>query len=102
VKPGGVLIVNSSLIDFRSEREDIDVVYVPATEIASDMGNARVANMVLLGAWAAATGVVEIAQLGRALADHLPEDKRRFVHINQQALRRGAEITRAQGGKAAA
>jgi 2-oxoglutarate ferredoxin oxidoreductase subunit gamma len=102
VTPGGVLTVNSSLIDLTSERDDIAVVYVPATEMAGEMGNARVANMILLGAWAAATGVVSVEQLGQALADHLPQDKQRFVGLNQEALRRGAEAAREQMAQFAA
>jgi 2-oxoglutarate ferredoxin oxidoreductase subunit gamma len=96
VKPGGVLIVNSSLVDLVSRREDIRTLYIPASATATEMGNPRVANMILLGAWAAATGVIEIGQMERALADHLPEDKQRFVGINQRALRRGAVLAEGQ------
>ena len=45
VKPGGKLFINSSLIDKKSERDDIEVYYVPATEIADKIGNTRVANI---------------------------------------------------------
>jgi 2-oxoglutarate ferredoxin oxidoreductase subunit gamma len=96
VKPGGVLVVNSSLVDKTSARDDITVVYVPATRMAAEMGNVRVANMILLGAWATATGVVTLEQLAQTLADHLPEDKQRFVQIDQEALRRGAYVAREQ------
>ena len=96
VKPGGVLIVNSSLIDLTSQREDITVIYVPATEMATEMGNVRVANMILLGAWAAATGVLAPEQLGQALADHLPAGRQKLVPINQEALQRGVEVARRQ------
>jgi 2-oxoglutarate ferredoxin oxidoreductase subunit gamma len=101
VKPEGVLIVNSSLIDRMSERDDIHVVYVAATRMATEMGNVRVANMILLGAWAAATGVVTPRQLSRAVTDHLPDDKRKFVGINQMALRVGAQVAEEQLEKAA-
>jgi 2-oxoglutarate ferredoxin oxidoreductase subunit gamma len=96
VKPGGVLVVNSSLIDLTSQREDITVIYVPATEMATEMGNVRVANMILLGAWAVATGVLAPEQLGQALADHLPEGRQKLVPINQEALRRGVDVARGQ------
>lgn len=96
VKRGGVLIVNSSLVDQASERDDIIVVYVPATAMAVEMGNSRVTNMILLGAWAVATGVVTTEQLAQALADHLPESKQKMVGINKEALRRGAEVAREQ------
>ena len=96
VRPGGALIVNSSLVDITSERDDITALYVPATKTAAEMGNVRVANMVLLGAWAVAIGVVTPEQLAQALADHLPADKQKLVQINQQALRRGAEMAQKQ------
>jgi 2-oxoglutarate ferredoxin oxidoreductase subunit gamma len=96
LKPGGVLIVNSSLIDLTSERDDINVVYVPATEMATEIGNVRVANMILLGAWAVATGAVTPEQLAQALADHLPPGKQKLVSINQEALRKGAEVAHQQ------
>jgi 2-oxoglutarate ferredoxin oxidoreductase subunit gamma len=92
VKPGGVLVVNSSLIDTISIRDDITAVYVPATKMAAEMGNVRFANMILLGAWAAATGVIASEQLAQALADHLPKNKQRFVQSNQEALRRGVFV----------
>jgi 2-oxoglutarate ferredoxin oxidoreductase subunit gamma len=92
IKPGGVLVVNSSLVDLTSERDDITALYVRATETATEMGNVRVANMILLGAWAAATQVVTLEQLAQALADHLPADKQKLVQINQEALRRGVEM----------
>jgi 2-oxoglutarate ferredoxin oxidoreductase subunit gamma len=96
VKPGGVLVVNSSLIDLTSGRDDITVLYVPATEMATDLGNIRVANMILLGAWAVATDVVAVGQLAQALSDHLPPDKQKLVQINEEALRRGVEQAREQ------
>jgi 2-oxoglutarate ferredoxin oxidoreductase subunit gamma len=96
VKPGGVLVVNSSLVDLISDRDDISVLYVPATEMAARMGNARVANMVMLGAWAGATQVVTPEQLAQALVDHLPLNKQTLVAINQEALLQGAQLAREQ------
>ena len=96
VKPGGVLIVNSSLVNLTSERDDISVLYVLATAMAVQMGNPRIANMILLGAWAVATGVVTIEQLAQTLTDHLPPEKQNLVWINQQALLRGAALAREQ------
>lgn len=96
VKPCGTLIVNSSLIDQISSREDITVVYVPATQMAAEMGTTRVANMILLGAWSVATGVLTVPQLAKTLVDHLPPEKQRFVQINRKALRLGAAVAESQ------
>jgi len=92
VLPGGVLVVNSSLIDLSSQRDDIAMLYVPATDTATEMGNPRVANMILLGAWAVATGIITPEQLEQAVADHLPAHRQKLVPLNQAALRRGVEL----------
>ena len=96
VKPGGVLVVNSSLVDLTSDRDDIVALYVPATQMAIELRNVRVANMILLGAWAVATQVVTVEQLAQALTDHLPPKKQKLVRINQEALRSGAELAEEQ------
>src|SRR5512143_920952 len=57
VAPGGVLIVNSTLITRRPAREDIRVIEAPANAIAEELGSAKLANMVLAGALVEATGV---------------------------------------------
>ena len=90
VKPGGVLIVNSSLIPQKSERDDIRVFYVPATDIASELGNVRMANVVCLGALVKATGILSIEAIKQALEQHLPERHRALLPLNNQALDRGA------------
>ncbi len=96
IKPGGALIVNSSLVDITSQRDDITVLYIPATELATDIGNVRVANMILLGAWASVTGVVTTEQLAQALNDHLPPGKQKTVPINREALLLGAKMAQEQ------
>ncbi len=94
VRPGGVLVVNASLIPQRSERDDIRVIYVPATELATEMGNARVANMICLGALAQALGVLPLEALEAALENHLAERHRKWLPLNKEALRKGAEFAR--------
>jgi 2-oxoglutarate ferredoxin oxidoreductase subunit gamma len=91
IKPGGVLIVNSSLIPLESERDDIQVVYIPATDMAIELGTARLANVICLGALVKATGVVTLDAISQALDDHLPERHRKLLPPNKQALMIGAE-----------
>ena len=66
----GLLIINSSLVDSKTTRDDIDVIYIPANEIADELGNNRVANMVMLGAYLEKTRVVS--------PDSIIESLRRF------------------------
>lgn len=92
IKPGGLLIVNSSLVPNRSARTDIRVLYLPASETATAMGVVRLANVICLGALVAATGVVAVPAIEQALADHLPERHRKLLDINYTAIRKGAEL----------
>lgn len=89
VKPGGILIINSSLISDKAEREDINVYYVPANEIALAEGNDRGANMVALGAFVALTGDVTLNSLC-AIVDHTFTGRKAvFAESNKRLLQRG-------------
>ena len=66
-----MLLVNSSLISGRTTRTDIHEIALPAKEIAADLGMPQVANVVMVGALAAATGVVQLETLERVLEDKL-------------------------------
>jgi 2-oxoglutarate ferredoxin oxidoreductase subunit gamma len=92
VARGGVLVVNSSLVTRHPTRTDIWVVEVPANVIAEELGSNRLANLVLTGALLAATGVLPLEAVERALAAHLPERHRNLLEANYQALRRGAAL----------
>ena len=96
VKPGGLLIVNESLVPMRSERDDIRVVYARATDIATEMGNARMANLVLLGALLQGTDIVSLETTMIELDKHISERHRRWLEPNKEALRKGAELAAAQ------
>ncbi|HKM43283.1 MAG TPA: 2-oxoacid:acceptor oxidoreductase family protein [Limnochordia bacterium] len=85
----GLLIYNSSLIDKKSERDDIRVIAVPANEIAEELGNARVANMVLLGTLIEATNVIKTESVETALKNVLSERHHNLIPLNMQALGRG-------------
>ncbi|QNO16185.1 2-oxoacid:acceptor oxidoreductase family protein [Alkalicella caledoniensis] len=90
VKPGGVLIINSSLINRTSERDDITVIEVPANEIANELGNARVANMVVLGTVIGQTNVVTKESVIESLKKVLPEHRHNLIPMNESAIDKGA------------
>jgi 2-oxoglutarate ferredoxin oxidoreductase subunit gamma len=94
VKPGGLLVVNASLIEVESERDDIQAIYVPASDIATDLGNVRMANMAVLGALAQATGIVSLETLAQELEAHISERHRQWVEPNKEALQKGATYAR--------
>jgi 2-oxoglutarate ferredoxin oxidoreductase subunit gamma len=90
VAPGGVLVVNASLVPHTLPRADIRVFEVRANDIAEKLGSGRLANVVLLGALLAAAPVLPLEAVERALAAHLPERHRALLDLNRQALRQGA------------
>ena len=94
VKPGGRLIVNSSLIDESTIRTDCYALSVAANTIAEEMGNVRAANMVVLGAYIASTGAVSLDSVIASLSEVLPAHRHKLIPLNEQALRVGAELAR--------
>jgi 2-oxoglutarate ferredoxin oxidoreductase subunit gamma len=92
VKAGGVLAYNSSLISSTPTRSDIRYVPVPANDIAAELGSVKMANMVVLGALVAATGILPLEAVTQALRAHLPKSKQKMLEPNIKALQRGGEL----------
>lgn len=90
VQGGGVLILDSTLIEQRSGRADLREIALPAKQIADELGFPQIANVVMLGALVAATGVVALETLDKVLDEHLGARHRDALQANKQALRRGA------------
>jgi len=96
VASGGVLIVNSSLTTRAPTRSDIRVVEIPANNIAEALGNTKLVNLVLTGALLAATRVLPLEAVERALEAHLPERHRSLLEANVRALHQGAALVEGQ------
>ncbi len=92
VAAGGLLVVNSSLVPRSSTRANLTHVRVDATQIASQLGDTHLANMVLLGAALTARPLLPLPAIERALDAHLPERHRHLLAPNKQALAAGAEV----------
>lgn len=93
LKPGGTLFYNSSLIDVKPKRTDINVYAIPANEIAIDLGNVRVANMVVMGAILKATGIVNIDTVMKVLTEKVLTGKKKdLVGVNRTALEKGMDM----------
>jgi 2-oxoglutarate ferredoxin oxidoreductase subunit gamma len=90
IASGGKLLINSSLIERKAVRLDIDVYYIPANEIANELGNGRVAGMVMLGAYLKLSGMLKQQSVLAALKKVLGEKKADLVPVNKEALQRGA------------
>lgn len=92
VKTGGLLVVNSSLVDGADGRDDIDIVHVPANAIAEELGTSKMLNMAALGAMLAARPVLSLETVERALTEHLPAGKQHLIDANLQVIRRGYNV----------
>ncbi len=90
VTPGGYLAVNSSMTNRRPKREDILVIEVPATELAEEIGDKRLANSIMLGALAAQADFLKLESVEKALTKSLSGDKKALLDLNLQALQKGA------------
>ncbi len=91
LKPGGVLFINSSLIDKKATRDDIEVHYIPVNEIAAEVGNARTANIVMLGAYIASSGAVSKKSVIEAVEYVLGKGKAHLIPVNEKAFDEGAK-----------
>ncbi len=88
VKPGGVILINSSLIPIGSGRTDIDELKVPATEIANGMGNVRSANIVALAAFVTRSKIVDFEILRKTVAEEFGH-KKNLIPLNMNAMEAG-------------
>ncbi|WP_373897517.1 2-oxoacid:acceptor oxidoreductase family protein [Haloimpatiens sp. FM7315] len=85
---GGLLIMDSDLVTRDCDREDLEVIKIPAQREAEKLGSKKIANMILLGALVKKTGVVSMEELLAALKAH---GKEKFYEANKAALEKGAE-----------
>lgn len=86
---GGLLILNSSMVKTDAQRSDLIVRQVPAEEIARDAGMRRAGNIVLLGAYLAASGAVSFDATMEALVEYLGPAKESLAEVNRKALTAG-------------
>jgi len=91
VKKGGVLCINSSLIDAVSERSDITEVLVPANDLALKGGSAKSANIAMLGAYIGSTGIVPFETIQKAMKARFA-GKEKIIKMNLAILKVGYDL----------
>jgi 2-oxoglutarate ferredoxin oxidoreductase subunit gamma len=101
VRSGGVIVVNTSLINRLPRRTDVIVVAVPANEMAIECGSAKATNMVALGAYLGASGVAELEQMKAIVAESFAA-KPALVTVNHEALSRGFALGQEKAAAVAA
>lgn len=96
LKPGGTLFINSSIVDEKDvDRSDVKVVKAPVTEMALEMGNAKVLNVIMLGVYVGYTEVVP-PEVVWSTIEHKLGGKPKLLPLNKQAFEKGLEIGRGQ------
>ena len=99
LEPGGLLIIDPDMVDDPDRRQNVEVLKIPAAKTADKLGNRIVANMIMLGALQAKTGIVSKDALMTSMEDSVAP---RFVEINRKAIKTGGQILEelAAGGEA--
>ncbi|MGN0447518.1 MAG: 2-oxoacid:acceptor oxidoreductase family protein [Acutalibacteraceae bacterium] len=92
VVPGGTIIIDSTLIEEKVQRDDINVYYVPATKMANDEGFSTLANMILMGKVMAVREEIGFDGVDEAVAKVVPPKKANLIGINLKALKTGYEF----------
>ena len=92
VVPGGKIILDSTLIDAKVERDDIEVFYVPATQLAKDAGFATLSNMILTGKVLKEIDIVAFDGNEETLKSFIPAKKAGLIDMNLKALQIGYEL----------
>ena len=90
VATGGLIIYDESLIDTKPDRKDIEALAIPATKIADDLGNTRIANMVVIGAYCGYTGLLRKETLYESLKVAIK--RKRLLEINMKAIDAGYDV----------
>lgn len=89
LQSGGLMIVNQSMVDRAAKRTDIRAIMVPCNQIAEELGDHRLMNMVAVGALVTALPEIGLAGIEKALEAHLPARHRDLLAKNCEAIRRG-------------
>ncbi len=89
LQTGGLILVNSTLVNVAAARGDIEVIEVPTSELAEKLGSIRAANMVMLGAFIKVSNLVSFQLMLKNLPEILGEGKAKLIKINKEALEAG-------------
>ena len=94
VAPGGVAVIDSALVDRKTDRSDITALYIPATRLAQENGIGKLANLIMLGALWKATGFATLESLEAAIQKVVPPSKQELGELNMKAIRLGIETAK--------
>ncbi len=89
VKSGGKILINSSLVERNIERDDIKAYFIPVNEMAVKLGNGKVANMIMIGAYLQITKIFDKETILKILKKSFGEAKAHLIDINDKAIEAG-------------
>ena len=89
VVPNGLVFVNSDVVTDKVTRPDLTAYYIPCAKIAEEVGNPKVANMVMLGAYVAGTKILKPETIEEMIQEMFAGPKAKFIPLNIEAFRRG-------------
>ena len=88
---GGLMIINSSLVDTEPTRDDVDSIRIPANEIAAELGSDRTLNMIMLGAFVAKAGITTLDSIMQGLTEIIKGKKASVMKLNRKGMDIGAQ-----------
>jgi 2-oxoglutarate ferredoxin oxidoreductase subunit gamma len=94
LQSGGLICVNSSIVDTSCARGDIEIVAIPTSELAEKLGTIKVANMIMMGAFIKASNLISFDFLMKNMSEILGEGKSKLTKINKEALQIGYEYVK--------
>ena len=95
LKQGGALFINSSIVKDKIKRDDISIIKAPVTELALELGNAKVLNVIMLGVYVGYSEIIDAETVWSAI-EHKLGSKPKLLPLNRQAFEKGLEIGRSQ------
>jgi len=90
ITEGGIIIQNSSLVDRDLTRDDVEVVKIPANDIAKKLGSDRTINMIMLGAFVTKAGLTTLDSIMNGLTEIVKGKKASLMKLNRKGLDKGA------------
>ena len=92
VAPGGIILVDSTLVERTVQRDDVTVFYVPATKMAGENGMGNLANMIIVGKLLKVLGAYDADGIAATLSKVIPARKANMLDMNRAALQLGADF----------
>lgn len=86
---GGKAIIDSTMVELKSDRTDIDIYYIPASQLAEDNKLAGMANIILLGKFIKETGIISKETIRKAFEKIIPAKKANLIELNIKAIELG-------------